>query len=148
MIELIVVVVLIILICLLIGVEATSVILGICGLLLLFVALMAAGFICFTVRIALSKKSSAEFVRIEKAEGAKFSAAIYRLEEGEFPCAFPAEIIMREMWYEKEKPCTVFFDGKKKRVFDRNAVITCIVGGASCTALTVSVVMILVSIML
>ena len=46
----------------------------------------------------------------------------------EYPCIYPEEGIFRKKLYNPDKECTVFLTKRFRRVFDRYAVITTIIG--------------------
>lgn len=94
-------------------------------------------FIYSVTRMLLAKKRSAVFSRIDRREGAKFDTAFYSIDGEEYPNIFPCEVVMRDKFYKTDKEVTVRFDEKKKRVFDRNAVLTCSAGVVLCAVLPV-----------
>ncbi len=99
------------------------------GILLLFVALLLLVFLYCTVRLLFSKKREAVFVRIDKpTEKSKYKVAFYRVDGEEYPCLFPEEGILRPKLYPEGKKCHVFVNYRMKKVFDRFAVTTCILG--------------------
>lgn len=126
--ELIVAVVIIVVICLCLGFDVGVIALGFSVLLTLFVVVMLALFFYSIVRIAVSEKTSALFVRVDKNSRGKFSSAYYIIDGAEYPCAFPAEIAFRDMIYKSERPRRVLFDRKKSLVYDASAITTCVVG--------------------
>lgn len=117
--------VLVILVLLLAGVDITYIIMGIAGLVAL-AALFSAGFfiVCWALLIG-SEKKTARFVRFER--GARFEAAVYLIDGAEYRNVFPAEFVMRDKLYRSDRIVTVRL-AWNSRVFDRNALITSVVG--------------------
>ena len=105
------------------------IILAAAGILLLFVALLLLIFLYCTIRLLFSKKKEAVFVRIDKpTEKSKYKVAFYRIDGEEYPCLFPEEGILRSRFYPSDRRCHVFLNYRMKKVFDRFAVATCILG--------------------
>ena len=99
------------------------------GILLLFVALLLLVFLYFTTRLLFSKRKEAVFVRIDKpTEKSKYKVAFYRIDGEEYPCLFPEEGILRSKFYPAGRKCHVFLNYRMKKVFDRFAAATCILG--------------------
>lgn len=73
-----------------------------------------------------SEKKSARFVRFES--GQRFESAVYLIDGSEYGNVFPAEFVMRGKLYRSDREVTVRLARRSHRVFDRNALITSLVG--------------------
>ena len=145
MLELVIIVAIIALLFIFMGAQVYLLIFATAIILALFTALLLIAFFYCTIKILRGKRTDAEFVRIDKDSGGRFSTAYYKIGEDEYPCFFPAEVVGRKKIYVEGKPCKVILDRKKERVFDRNALVTCIVGDAAGAALTVMVVSLVIN---
>lgn len=122
-------IVLVVVILLLAGVSLSYIIIGIAGLValaalftLVFFAVCWAGLLC-------SVRKKAHFSRFER--GNRFESAVYLIDNEEYHNVFPAEFVMREKLYKPEREVTVRVTKLRRRqrsVFDRNALITSVVG--------------------
>lgn len=114
-----------------------------CSLLFVWLvfAVMSLIFIYFTIRLIFSEKTNAEFAEFEKYEKSRFSRACYTVDGEIYPCIFPEEGILRDKLYRKDKIYRIRLDRRKKRVYDRFATMTCIVGTIASTAVTVLAVL-------
>ena len=112
----------------------TVIMLIICGLMILI-------FTAALVLLLFSKKTKARFVSIGPPyRSDKYKCAYYRIcsdriqTDGdsesyiEYPCIFPEEGLFRKKLYREDRDCTVFVLRRFKRVFDRYAVMTTILG--------------------
>ncbi len=100
-------------------------ILAVVGLVLLAVILL---FIYFFVRLLFSRKHEAYFSRIDRPEKNKFRTAYYIVDGVEYPCVFPAEGVFLNALYRKDRKYHVRLNSRMKRVYDRFAFATCIIG--------------------
>lgn len=117
------------------GVSVQTIITGV-FLLLCAVLAMIFIFFCFSIfRLAMSKKAEGEFVRIDKFPKAQFRVAYYNVKGAEYSCAFPAEPFLQRKFYPQDSVYKLRVLGKSGRVYDKYAVITCITGFLSSTAL-------------
>ena len=128
MIELIIVVVILVVLFACMGAGLNLIIAGLALLIALMVTAMLVLFFYSLLRIAASEKSEAVFIRIEKSDKGAFSSAYYLVDGAEYPCVFPAETLLRDSVYKCDVPCRVMLDRKKQRVYDRNALITTVIG--------------------
>lgn len=126
--ELIIVIVIILVLCLILNVSINYIIFVCLILVEIFFALLTIGFAYCIVRLLLSRRSEARFIRFEKAPKGKFQVAYYLVGEGEYPCAFPKEFIMENKLYSTDKIYNVMLDVRTKKVYDRYAITTCILG--------------------
>ena len=117
--EIIIGIIFVILILLLTGLDIGWIIIGIAGLTAVFFA------VCW-VMLLRSEKKSARFVRFES--GQRFESAVYLIDGSEYGNVFPAEFVMRGKLYRSDREVTVRLARRSHRVFDRNALITSLVG--------------------
>ena len=66
--------------------------------------------------------------KIEKPEGSAFERAVYNIDGESCSNAYPCEAVMRKKLYREDKEVQVRYYARKKCVYDRNAVITTIIG--------------------
>ena len=85
-------------------------------------------FVFSAVRLIRSEKRTARFEKIEKPEGAAFERAVYNVDGESCPNVYPCEAVMRNKLYREDKEVQVRYYAKKKCVYDRNAVITTVIG--------------------
>ena len=128
--EFILVVVIIIVICLIFNVSPGLIALVLMAGVELVLVSMLLLFAYECIRMLFTKRTEAQFTRIDKApgEGSKFRVAYYMIGDTEYPCIFPSEMILNDKMYNKERKCHVLFDRKKGRVLDIWTVITCVLG--------------------
>lgn len=126
--QIIVVLIIILVICFILNVNLGYILMATDVLLCMFAGLMCIGFLYCVVRLMLSKRKTARFVRTDMHKHIKKKVAIYLIEGTEYPCAFPAENILDNKLYSTEKSCRVMLDIKKKKVYDLYAVLTCTIG--------------------
>lgn len=126
--ELIIVVVIILIFCLVLNVNINYIMFGFLALVGMFFALLTIGFTFCLVRLLLSKPKEAEFVKFDKAQKGKYKVAYYLIDGEEYPCMFPKEFIMENKLYSTEKTYKVMLNMRTKKVFDRYAIITCVLG--------------------
>ena len=60
--------------------------------------------------------------------GQRFESAVYLIDGSEYGNVFPAEFVMRGKLYRSDREVTVRLARRSHRVFDRNALITSLVG--------------------
>ncbi|MCR5324271.1 MAG: hypothetical protein K6E85_13500 [Lachnospiraceae bacterium] len=140
--------ILVIAICVVIG-KPIYIYIGLAAIMLLLCASMT---IIFTIALFLllfSKKRKARFTKIDLPYNSeKYKCAYYSIIEpegnvsatdepddpehlaDEYPCIFPEEGVFRKKLYNPDKECTVFLVrlGRFRRVFDKYAVITTVLG--------------------
>lgn len=126
--ELIIVIAIIVVCCLILDVNLNYILFGVIILMCVLFALMAIGFTYCIVRLTISKARKASFVRFGKAGNSKFQVAYYEIDGVEYPCMFPKEFIMEKKLYPIDKIYKVLLDVKAKKVYDRYAIATCIIG--------------------
>lgn len=124
--EIIIGIVFVILILLLTGLDIGWIIIGIAGLTALAALFTAVFFAVCWVMLLRSEKKSARFVRFES--GQRFESAVYLIDGSEYGNVFPAEFVMRGKLYRSDREVTVRLARRSRRVFDRNALITSLVG--------------------
>ncbi len=101
---------------------------GIVVCLVAATVLCEAFFLFSLVRLLLSKKVTARFVRIAKREKWRFDTAFYEVGEQEIPNIFPCEMTMRDKFYKKDKEIKLRLGIGRKCVYDMNAVLTIVFG--------------------
>ena len=117
-------------VCVVIG-KPVYIYLGLSGLMFATCAAMVIIFTIALVLLIFSKRKKARFVRIDLPyRSDRYKCAYYRIcgDDEEYPCIFPEEGVFRKKLYNPEKECTVFLVKRFRRVFDRYAVITTIIG--------------------
>ena len=103
--------------------------------LFLFLFSMALIFFYYLTKLLSAEMIQARFLRIETAENGKYKTAVYLHDGREYKCVFPAENIFFDKFYSKDKLYTVFVTKEDDGVFDKYAVITCVLGVLLCLAL-------------
>lgn len=89
-------------------------------------------------RMVTAEKVDAVFTKTAKPPKRNFEAAHYKCRGVEYPCAFPGEPLMRKRIYTPDKTYKVSLNRRTKRVYDRYAKITCIIGFVFCGFFTAS----------
>ena len=138
--EFILVIIIIAVLCIIFQVSTDIIIMGIAVLTGLVIVSMTILFIYFFIRLLFSKKVKADFLRIDKSEKTKFRTAYYIIDGVEYPCVFPAESILINTLYKKDKQYTVWLNRRMKCVFDRFAFTTCVIGFLVSTSLVTTAV--------
>lgn len=126
--EFILVVAVIAVLCVIFRISTDIIIIGVSlftGLILVTMILL---FVYFFVRLLFSKKYEAYFSRIDRPEKTKFRTAYYMVDDVEYPCVFPSETIFPDILYKKDKKYHVYLNSRMKRVYDRFAFATCVMG--------------------
>lgn len=106
----------------------------------LVIAVMTILFIYFFIRLLFSKKAKADFSRIDRPEKTKFRKAFYIVDGTEYPCIFPAESVLINTLYKKDKKYNVWLDRRMKCVYDRFALTTCVMGFFVCIGIVATAV--------
>ena len=138
--ELIIIIVIIMVLCLVLNVSINYIVFACLILVEIFFGLLTIGFAYCIVRLLLSKRSEARFIRFDKAPKGKLEVAYYLVGDGEYPCAFPREYVMENKLYSTDKIYNVMLDVRKKKVYDRYAITTCILGFTSSMCLCVGII--------
>ena len=142
--EFLVVLIIAIVICLILNVSMHYILTGILVLVGIGTVLFAVGFLyCFIVLLC-SKRKEAEFVRIGPAKGDSFQVAFYMVEGVECPCMFPREAILEDKLYKENQKYRVMWNQRKRKVFDRYACATCVLGLLVSVLLSVGIVSVLI----
>lgn len=126
--ELLLCLVVVLVLCIVLGVSAELIAAGAIVLASLFCIVFIMLFLYSGVRLVVSRKCTAEFVRIDKSPKGGFNTAYYRIDGAEYPNAFPCEVVFRKRLYRTGKSCEVYLDRKKGKTYDKNAVLTCVIG--------------------
>ena len=132
MVEAIAVIVIIAVICIILRVSLDIILIGVCGITVLFVAAIMLFFLYYFCRLITSEKEKAVFSKIDKSEKNRFMIAFYTINSTEYPNVFPCE--KSKKIYHTDKTVTVFLNRKLNTVFDKFSVITIILGTLFSTA--------------
>ncbi len=92
-----------------------------------FIVFMAAFFVYAVIILMSSKHTKGHYVRSE-AEKGKIPYAVYMIEDNECKNMLPLEVMFQNKIYQSDKEVSLFFNKKRNRCFDTNAVICCILG--------------------
>lgn len=92
-----------------------------------FIVFMAAFFVYAVIILMSSKYTKGHYVRSE-AEKGKIPYAVYMIEDNECKNMLPLEVMFQNKIYQSDKEVSLFFNKKRNRCFDTNAVICCILG--------------------
>lgn len=117
--------------------EIGSVVAAVLALIVLFSLAVLGFFLFFLCRVLSAEKKSARFLRIERSGRGGFERAVYEVDGGEYPDAFPAEPIFRGRLYRTDRAVKLRFSEKRKTVYDRNTVVTVWCGLAAFLPLSV-----------
>lgn len=128
--EIIILIIIVLVYCLVLDVSLSYILLGGAALIGIFSVLLTSGFLFCNICLLFSKRKEAKFVRMDYSPSSKYQVAYYLVEGKEYPCMFPKEGIMEEMLYNKNKTYHVMLNERLERVFDRFAVVTCVLGFA------------------
>lgn len=135
--EFIIIIAIIVVSCIILDVNLNYILFGIAVLMCVLFALMAAFFVFSLFKLGFSKPKEARFVRFDKANNGKLQVAYYLVEDEEYPCFFPKEFILEKKLYSEDKKYKVMLNTKSKKVFDRYAIATCVLGLILCSAISV-----------
>ncbi len=126
--EFVIAIVALVALCLCLGVDLSVIMLGVIGLLGLVMSAITVFFIACGVMLIGSERKSASFVRIDKNPKGRYEAPYYLVDGAELASFFPAEIVLRNLFYRKGKKANVRICRGRGLLFDRYALITVIVG--------------------
>ena len=143
--EFLILVILIIVFCLCIGISPWGIFIGFSLILLFAMALCVLFFIYNVLRIIISGKTKVVFTKVDKAPKGKYTVAYYKTDDGEYPCIFPNEPMLKNILYKEDKEITVFLDKKYRRIYDRYSLITCFTGLAFGISTVTAVIYFIVS---
>ena len=121
--------------CFILNISMDIIISVVCIVISVLIVLTMLFFIYFNARLIFTKKYEAKFTRIEK--GKSFRHACYSSDGVEYPCIFPEEGVFTNKLYRTDKIYKVRLNRRMKKVYDRFAFTTCIVGLASSVPMTV-----------
>lgn len=107
------------------------------ALIVLFSLAVLSFFLTAFFHMLRAEKKSARFLRIERGGRVGFERAVYEVDGGEVPDAFPAEPIFRGRLYRTDRAVTLRFSEKRKTVYDRNTAVTVWCGLAAFLPLSV-----------
>ena len=126
--EFIILIGIILVLCFILGVNFNYLLFGIAILGCVVFGLMMFGFAYCAIRLMFAKRKEASFVRFGGVNDSRMQVAYYLVEGEEYPCLFPKEFIMDNKLYSPDKIYNVMMDTKSKKVYDRYAIATCILG--------------------
>lgn len=126
--EILVIVAVVVALALCLGADIAIVPIMLMVLLVLLLLIIFGFFVYSAVRLAKTKSVKGQFVRIGRAEDKKFDTAFYRINDREYPNAFPCEIVMRSKLYIPDKVYRLRYDSRRNEVFDLNAVCCIVLG--------------------
>ena len=137
--ELLIILIIIVVLCFVLNISIYVIALGLIGLIGIVSGLFALAFLGCTVCLLCSERKEARFLRIDKGEDSKFKVAYYLVDGQEYPCLFPKEAVLESKLYQTDKIYHVMLHKKLGKVFDRFAVVTCILGLVAGTVMSVGV---------
>ncbi|MCM1507829.1 MAG: hypothetical protein NC177_11950 [Ruminococcus flavefaciens] len=126
--EFILVIAVIAVLCIIFQVSMDLIIAGIAILAVLIIMAMTILFIYFFIRLLFSKKVEAYFSEIIQPKENKFRTACYIVDGVKYLCVFPAESVLLNGLYKKDKKYHVWLNRRMNRVYDRFAFATCVTG--------------------
>lgn len=121
--------------------DIAVIILALLGVLVILVGLFFA--VC-TVFVLMAKRQSAVF--LETDEEGKYPFAFYLVGNERVKNLFPREMVMKKRFYVPEKEITILHCTRIKRVIDKNALLTIIVGALIFIPSSVFVVLIFMNV--
>ncbi len=129
----------IVVICKILGIGNSALIIVGLGIIELIIIAMALFFVYFNLHLLCARTKKAAFSRIDVPEKSRFKVAFYIVDGVEYPCIFPKESAFNSRLYKDGRLYTVRFSPHLKKVYDKWAIATCIVGLIfSCGATAVS----------
>lgn len=137
--ELLIVLIIVIVLCLVLNVSLQLIVLGLIALIGIVSGVFALAFLGCTVCLLRATRKEATFLRTDKCEGHKFRVAYYLVEGKEYPCIFPKEAVLENKLYRADKIYHVLLHEKLGKVFDRFAIVTCLLGLVAGTVLSVGI---------
>lgn len=126
--EVIIIISILLLLGIIFQVDRTVVILIALAVLCVVSLLLALFFLVACTLLVTSLRKKAECDGTDIPEGRKMKVAFYLIEGERYPCIFPSEGLSEDKFYRKGEARTVFLHKRLKRVFDRYAVMTCVLG--------------------
>ena len=108
-----------------------------------FVFFMTIIFIYATVILIMGKRAKGRYVRSEKGDKSKIPYAVYLIDETEYSNMFPLEVMFQNKIYREDREVKLILNKKRKRCFDSNAVICCLLGVAVSVFLLVEMIVLL-----
>ena len=105
------------------------ILIGVSVILFILSAALTIIFIICNVLLVMSKPAKGRYTRIDtQRDNDKYKVAYYLVNGEEYPCLFPEEGIFRKRFYNTEKECHLLVNRRLRKVFDRYAIITCVLG--------------------
>ena len=114
--------------CLVLKVNTNYILLAGAILVGIFFCLLTLGFLYAGIGLLFSKRKEARFTRLDHFGNSKYQVAYYLVEGEEYPCIFPKESILEDKLYQKDKVYYVMWNKRMQKVYDRFAIMTCVLG--------------------
>jgi hypothetical protein len=137
--ELLMVLIIVIVFCLILDISLDVIVLGLIALIGIVSGLFALAFLGCMICLLGCKRKPATFLRTDNVKGSKFQVAYYMVEGRECPCVFPKEVVLESKLYRTDKIYHVMVSERVGKVFDRFAVVTCVLGLVAGIVLSVGV---------
>lgn len=125
--EIIIGLIVIVVVCKILGVSNFILILCGLGIIELIIILLFIFFVFHTINIFFSKEQNAVFTKFDSVKKNEFEVAFYEIDGVEYPCVFPKESKFTNA-YSTENICSVRYSKRLKKVYDKWAIATCVVG--------------------
>ena len=139
--ELLIILIIVIVLCFVLDISMIFVAMGLVALIGIISGLFALAFWGCIICLLGSERKEATFMRIDKGPSGKFKVAYYLVEGQEYPCIFPKEAVLESKLYRTDKTYQVLLHKKIGKVFDRFAVLTCVIGTMAGTILSVVILL-------
>lgn len=94
----------------------------------LFIVFMTGFFIYTVILLAMGKKAKGGYIRSEKDDKSNIPYALYKVDDVEYKNMLPLEVMFQSKIYREDRDVGLILNEKKKRCFDNNAFICCILG--------------------
>ena len=137
--ELLIILIIAIVFCLVLNISLNIIVLGLIALIGIISGVFGLAFMGCMICLLTCRRKPATFLRTDKVKGSKFQVAYYMVEGREYPCIFPKEAILENKLYQTDKVYHVMVHEKLGKVFDRFAVVTCLLGFVAGIALSVGI---------
>ena len=94
----------------------------------LFIIFMTCFFIYAVIIMVCGERTIGTFIRSEKDGKGKIPYALYLIDDEEYKNMLPLEVMFQSKLYREDRKVKLILNKKRKRCFDNNAVICCILG--------------------
>lgn len=137
--ELLIILIIVIVFCLILNISLDIIVLGLIAVIGIVSGVFALAFLGCMICLLTCHRKPATFLRTDRVKGSKFQVAYYMVDGREYPCIFPKEVVLENKLYHTDRTYHVMVHEKLGKVFDRFAVITCVLGLVSGSILCVGV---------